>query len=577
MTSILPKFPPRMCPGVVPTPSPRAATLKRAVVVTLAIVAVSLPQVAWADGEGQGDLDEAMAKRIEADTPAELAEVAALLESAISKGLDEENMSFARKMLGGISLQKGQAIAEQIRRGGVQNFRVLRRDALQSLEDAVKYDETLAEAHLLIARLNALPGGDQQRAREAASAAIKHLGDDDNSRSEALVLRALLQQDEEARLEDLNRAVKADGENVAARQARAMLQSQKGNIEAALEDLMELMKLTPENAAVVGEATRILLRLDRMDEAEKVLTEALAETPQAELYRLRAVIYQSQDEPDKAIDDLAKALTLDPRDFAALLMRAEIYLGQEKVQDARRDVVKALQIEPSSVQGILMRSMLAYEEGRMADAINDMRLLVDNVPDNTGFELQLANFYQIDDRPRKAIEVLSRVLNREADNWRALRLRADARLSTAEHAKAIKDYQAALAAMKDEDDQEPMAIPKSGVLNNLAWVLSTTPKDDLRDGEKALEYALEASELTDYQEAHILSTLAAAYAEKGDFDKAVEWAGKAVERGEESDNEQLEQLKAELESYKEGKPWREEQEVEENAVPILSPEDIIDT
>ena len=36
-------------------------------------------------------------------------------------------------------------------------------------------------------------------------------------------------------------------------------------------------------------------------------------------------------------------------------------------------------------------------------------------------------------------------------------------------------------------------------------------------------------------------------------------------------------LKMELDSYREGKPWREKQETEENVVPILSPEDLIDT
>ena len=61
------------------------------------------------------------------------------------------------------------------------------------------------------------------------------------------------------------------------------------------------------------------------------------------------------------------------------------------------------------------------------------------------------------------------------------------------------------------------------------------------------------------------------------FEKAIEWSSKAVELGEAEDNEQLEQLQKELDSYKEGKPWREIQETEENAVPILSPEDLIDT
>ncbi len=66
-----------------------------------------------------------------------------------------------------------------------------------------------------------------------------------------------------------------------------------------------------------------------------------------------------------------------------------------------------------------------------------------------------------------------------------------------------------------------------------------------------------ACELTDFSEAHLVSTLAAAYAETGDFEKAIEYAKKAVELGEKEASEQIEQLREELKSYEEKKPWRE--------------------
>jgi hypothetical protein len=51
-----------------------------------------------------------------------------------------------------------------------------------------------------------------------------------------------------------------------------------------------------------------------------------------------------------------------------------------------------------------------------------------------------------------------------------------------------------------------------------------------------------------------LSTLAAGYAETGDFDQAIEWSKKAVEIGEEAMKPALQK---ELDSYLAGKPWRE--------------------
>src|SRR5262249_3286902 len=72
----------------------------------------------------------------------------------------------------------------------------------------------------------------------------------------------------------------------------------------------------------------------------------------------------------------------------------------------------------------------------------------------------------------------------------------------------------------------------------------------------------QAAKLTDNKKAFILSTLAAGYAESGDFDKAREWSQKAVELGTE-DDEVNAQLKKELSSYESKKPWREKQIVEE--------------
>jgi hypothetical protein len=83
--------------------------------------------------------------------------------------------------------------------------------------------------------------------------------------------------------------------------------------------------------------------------------------------------------------------------------------------------------------------------------------------------------------------------------------------------------------------------------------------------------------LTEYKEAHILSTLAAGYAESGDFAEAIKWSTKAVELGGHEGHEQLEQLKNELDSYQQGKPWREKQEVKEKKPPAIKPQDAIET
>ena len=77
----------------------------------------------------------------------------------------------------------------------------------------------------------------------------------------------------------------------------------------------------------------------------------------------------------------------------------------------------------------------------------------------------------------------------------------------------------------------------------------------LRDGKRAIDLATEGCKVTDYKQAHLLSTLAAGHAETGDFKTAIEWSQKAVAAA--PDEEMKANLVKELESYQANKPWRE--------------------
>ncbi|MDE0940498.1 MAG: tetratricopeptide repeat protein, partial [Pirellulales bacterium] len=89
--------------------------------------------------------------------------------------------------------------------------------------------------------------------------------------------------------------------------------------------------------------------------------------------------------------------------------------------------------------------------------------------------------------------------------------------------------------------------------NNLAWLQATCFDPAFRDGKKALANAKKAMTLFSNDNFFVLDTMAAAYAEAGQYKKAVEWQLKAIEQAPENAKEPLTER---LERYQAGKPYR---------------------
>ena len=91
--------------------------------------------------------------------------------------------------------------------------------------------------------------------------------------------------------------------------------------------------------------------------------------------------------------------------------------------------------------------------------------------------------------------------------------------------------------------------------NNLAMILAACPEARYRDGRKAVESATHACELKGWKNPMCLNTLAAAYAESGDFDAAVTWQTRAM--GFLKDGGMKADYEARLELYRTRQPYRQ--------------------
>ena len=516
------------------------------------VLLTSTVTIAQEKKEGQPLLDQATELKLNAKSFDDLEKVADLCEEAIKKGLDEENTAFARQLMSASLFERASRLsAPALTNPPDRRWPAMRDLAMADLDRLLKYNPRFGDALVLVARLQLLPGGDREKSVNSIKLALEVFADDKEKLASVYVLRSQLQGDPKARLADLDKAIELDPDNSEILQQRAFSLIQSGKMDEAVEDLRTLFKEDPENIIVAAALVEYLGRNNKPKEALEIANEVVKRQPKdIRVYQMRSRVHLLAENIDGAIEDLGTALEIEPRSLEILLTRATIYESIEKYDEALADLTNAEKIRPGLPQAALLRGMIYQRQERFDDAALQLRRLVRLNPGNAQLRLQLGLCYSMGDHHQLAIEEFSRVIEIDKKSWIALYSRGDTQLNIGKHKEAISDYNVALQLKQDSE----------GLLNNFAWVLATSPVDELRDGKRAVELALRACELSEYKKPHILSTLAAAYAETGDFDTAIKWSSKAVEISQEDIQDQL---KDELKSYKKGKTFRELKEDEE--------------
>jgi tetratricopeptide (TPR) repeat protein len=116
--------------------------------------------------------------------------------------------------------------------------------------------------------------------------------------------------------------------------------------------------------------------------------------------------------------------------------------------------------------------------------------------------------------------------------------------------EAIKHYKIAVEASKGK------MIPAT---NNLAWLLATHPKETVRNASEALRFAKLGCEVTEYKDHRLFDTLAAAFANLGDFDSAIESCQRGISLAlKKGDTRTVKLLKSRTLLYKAKQPYRED-------------------
>ena len=250
---------------------------------------------------------------------------------------------------------------------------------------------------------------------------------------------------------------------------------------------------------------------EKYEKAKNYLDEFLSNNPDvATAYRDRGNVYWRLGKAEQAINDLSKALELDPSDAWTYTYRCSTYGAMGNYEKALSDCNKAIEIDPSIAAAYIDRCRIHHHFGKIDRGLEDCNKAIAIEPEDYAPYRNRAKIYLQQEDFENALLDYNKIIELKADDAVVYFERAEIYIKLDQYQEAYNDF---VTAIKKKPDYAP-------AYNNKAWLLATCPEAKLRNGQEAVQDALKALELAPNDSGY-MDTLAAAYAEDDQFEKAI--------------------------------------------------------
>lgn len=249
----------------------------------------------------------------------------------------------------------------------------------------------------------------------------------------------------------------------------------------------------------------------------------------------RALKLEHGKEYAAAIALYSQAISHDPKMFDAYFARARIYhallpLGKRDYAKARADYSRCLELDPQDYAARFNRALCCENLREYESAVADYTVIIEGAASFSRWEAGKDNALALAREARGRLRHERRRDPAGALDDYAVALQPNPQSKTLHYRRgiafnAVKDYAAAEAEFTAAYERNP---DSPDLLARWAWQLATAPEAGYRDGKAALTFATRANERSGSKLAEHLEALAAAWAENGRFDQAVETQRKAI-------------------------------------------------
>ncbi len=251
--------------------------------------------------------------------------------------------------------------------------------------------------------------------------------------------------------------------------------------------------------------------------------------------------------PKEAIPLLEKAIALEP-DFS----RAEVNLGmahavEGRYEEAIRHYRKALRINPDDTYAYNNLGRAMEVTGHPDQALGDYEAALARDPTLLLAHKNAARILLTGSDPARAVPHLAALIQADPDDLESRWALSAIYLHDGRVRKGIAELEAII-------DHHPDDVR---TLSTLAWVLATSPRSDVRDGERAVAVAEKAVQASGRRRPEPLDALAAALAETGRTKEAVAIAREALELLGDQGGALRDGLQSRIALYRDGRPFRQ--------------------
>jgi tetratricopeptide (TPR) repeat protein len=239
----------------------------------------------------------------------------------------------------------------------------------------------------------------------------------------------------------------------------------------------------------------------------------------AEALNRRGELLLDGDRQQEALADFEAATALDGTCSAAIHNRAVLRAQQNEFDAALEDFNRVIELNPALAIAYRNRAELLAAQGKLSDAVADYTRAVEAMPDDAELYRARAHALQSLGEFERALADLNRSIQLDPQAAEGLAQRGNIMAERGDFDHALADFKQAAAIAPDLADAH----------RSLAWVYATCPDDTYRDSQQGLAAAQLAVKLSKPDDYFALEALAAAQANAGQFDNAVETQRQALD------------------------------------------------